>query len=204
MTRERSDRDVHVRPERQARRARRGAPWRRPHVQIARLASRPGTRQIARRTPASASARAAGELGLRAAARRALVEVGGESNLDLDQEFHGCTSAGRRVNSPVCAIRPERKDRRMATVTFKDTTRIYPKSEAPRGRPAQPRDRGRRVSRARRTVGLRQDDEPAHARRPRGRRRGDDPDRRQGRRERRSARAATSRWCSRTTRSTRT
>ena len=50
-------------------------------------------------------------------------------------------------------------------------------------------------------VGLRQDHRPAHGRRARGHHRGDDPHRRPRRQRRSVRRTATSRWCSRTTRS---
>ena len=61
----------------------------------------------------------------------------------------------------------------------------------------------RGVHGARRTVGLGQDDGAAHARRPGGGRRGRGLHRRSRRQRRRRRRNATSRWCSRTTRSTR-
>ena len=92
----------------------------------------------------------------------------------------------------------------MADVRFEHATRIYPGSDVAGGRRARPPDRRRRVDGARRPVGLGQVDGAAHARRARG-----------GRRRRRSGsaaatsptrgrRTATSRWSSRTTRSTRT
>ena len=91
----------------------------------------------------------------------------------------------------------------VATVTFDKATRIYPSRPAGRRRP-RPRHRRRRVPRPGRPVRLRQVHLAADARRPRGRRR----------RARSSSatatsptcrrRTATSRWCSRTTRSTRT
>ena len=55
-----------------------------------------------------------------------------------------------------------------------------------RGRRPEPRDRGRRVPRARRPVGLRQVDRAADDRRPRGHHRGRDPDRRPRRQRRRA------------------
>ena len=73
-----------------------------------------------------------------------------------------------------------------------------------RGRGARSRDRRRRVHGARRAVGLRQDDDAADDRRARGDHRGRDPDRRPRRQRARPDASATSRWSSRTTRSTRT
>ena len=63
---------------------------------------------------------------------------------------------------------------------------------------------GRRVPRPRRPLRLRQVHQPAHARRSRGRRRGRDLHRRPRRHQPARRRPATSRWSSRTTRSTRT
>ena len=63
---------------------------------------------------------------------------------------------------------------------------------------------GRGVPRPRRPVGLRQDDGAADGRRARGDHRRDDQDRRSGRQHSSRRRIATSRWSSRTTRSTRT
>ena len=79
-----------------------------------------------------------------------------------------------------------------------------PRRDPPVGRRARPDDRRRRVPGPRRPVGLRQVDRPAHARRPGGGHRrvasasatGTSPTCRR--------RTATSRWCSRTTRCTRT
>ena len=68
----------------------------------------------------------------------------------------------------------------------------------------RPRDRGRRVRGVRRAIGLRQDDGAADGRRARGDHRRRAPDRRRRRQRPRAAATATSRWSSRTTRSTRT
>ena len=100
----------------------------------------------------------------------------------------------------------ERRERRtpMADVRFERATQDLRRHRRAGGGRARPAHRGRRVHGPRRPVGLRQDDRAAHARRPRG-----------GRRRRRSSsatatsptcrrRSATSRWSSRTTRSTRT
>ena len=92
----------------------------------------------------------------------------------------------------------------MATVTFEGATRIYPKSERPAVDRLNlevqdgeflvlvgPSGCGKTTS-LRMLAGLEHVDE------------GSDPDRRQERREPAAPRAATSRWCSRTTRCTRT
>ena len=92
--------------------------------------------------------------------------------------------------------------RALADVRYEDATRIYPGTDMAAVDEPQPAHRRRRVHGARRALGLGQDDRPAHARRPRG----------GGRRRRASSaaatsptwrpRSATSRWSSRTTRST--
>ena len=76
--------------------------------------------------------------------------------------------------------------RSMADVRFEQATRDLSGHGLPGGRRARPRDRRRRVPRARRPVGLGQDDRAAHARRARGGRRRRDLHRRP-RRHRRPA-----------------
>ena len=66
----------------------------------------------------------------------------------------------------------------MATVTFQHATRIYPGQDQPAVGRARPRDRRRRVPRARRTLGMWQVDDAADARRARTDRRRRGADRR--------------------------
>ena len=116
----------------------------------------------------------------------------------------------RRGAGARCARELARSDgsdargRLMAEVRFERATAHLPGRRRARARRARPGDRRRRADGARRPVGLRQDDGAADARRARG-----------GRRRARSTstaatspttrrRTATWRWCSRTTRSTRT
>ena len=100
--------------------------------------------------------------------------------------------------------RSRRREEPMADVRFEQATRVYAGHDAPAVRRARPAHRGRRVHGARRPVGLRQDDGAADARRPRGGRRRRRLHRRPRRHRTCRRRSATSRWCSRTTRSTRT
>ena len=87
---------------------------------------------------------------------------------------------------------------------YEQATRDLPGDGQPGGRRARPRHRRRRVHGPGRPVRVGQDDRAADARRARGGRRGRDLHRRARRHRSRRRRTATSRWSSRTTRSTRT
>ena len=120
---------------------------------------------------------AALELGCEQLRASASSRSAGQRDLDFDEELHA------RERTPPTRDR-ERIDDGHSDLQGRDAD--LPEDESSSGRPAGPRDQGCRVPRARRTVGVRQDDQPAHARRPRGRRRGNDPDRRRRRGERAS------------------
>ena len=116
----------------------------------------------------------------------------------------------RRARPPVGPARlgrpPQARDRRspsMASITYDRITKRYPDgTQAVADLDLD--DPRRRVPRPRRPVRLRQDDRAAHGRRPRGDLRRPAARRRPRRQRRAPRRSATSRWSSRTTRSTRT